>query len=80
VAGSAVMGIDDARLGEKVVAAVELRPGQVVTAAELIEHVRAQLARYKVPDQLLIVERLPRNAMSKVIKRDLRRLFEAPTG
>jgi len=37
--------------------------------------VRDRLARYKVPDQIVIVDRLPRNAMAKVIKRDLRRLF-----
>jgi acyl-CoA synthetase (AMP-forming)/AMP-acid ligase II len=75
VAGSAVLGIDDERLGQRVVAAVELKPGQQASAEELIEHVRARLARYKVPEQVAIVERLPRNAMSKVVKHELRPLF-----
>jgi acyl-CoA synthetase (AMP-forming)/AMP-acid ligase II len=75
VLASAVLGLEDARLGERVVAAVELKPNQRVAPDDLIAHVRDRLARYKVPDQIVIVDRLPRNAMAKVIKRDLRRLF-----
>jgi acyl-CoA synthetase (AMP-forming)/AMP-acid ligase II len=76
VAGCAVLGIEDERLGERVVAAVELEPGQQASADELVGHCREQLARYKVPEQLVFVETLPRNAMSKVVKRELRPLFE----
>jgi acyl-CoA synthetase (AMP-forming)/AMP-acid ligase II len=76
VLASAVLGIEDARLGERVVAAVELKPHQQVTPEELIAHVSDRLARYKVPERIVIVDRLPRNAMSKVIKRDLRQLFK----
>jgi acyl-CoA synthetase (AMP-forming)/AMP-acid ligase II len=77
VAASAVLGIEDTRLGERVVAAVELMPGQQVTADELIAYARGKLARYKVPEQIAFVQQLPRNAMSKVIKRELRHLFNA---
>jgi acyl-CoA synthetase (AMP-forming)/AMP-acid ligase II len=75
VLASAVLGIEDTRLGERVVAAVELRAHERVGPEELIAHVSERLARYKVPDQIVIVETLPRNAMSKVVKRDLRHLF-----
>jgi acyl-CoA synthetase (AMP-forming)/AMP-acid ligase II len=75
VLASAVLGVEDTRLGERVVAAVELKPQQRATADELIAHVRDRLARYKVPDQIVLVDRLPRNAMSKVIKRELLPLF-----
>jgi acyl-CoA synthetase (AMP-forming)/AMP-acid ligase II len=76
VAGSAVLGISDERLGERVVAAVELEPGSQVSAEDLLARCRAQLARYKVPSQLVVVETLPRNAMSKVVKRELTSHFE----
>jgi long-chain acyl-CoA synthetase len=75
VLGSAVLGIEDVRLGERVVAAVELKPNKAATPEELIAHVGDRLARYKVPHQIVIVDRLPRNAMSKVMKRELVHLF-----
>ena len=77
VLGSAVLGIEDARLGERVVAAVELKQDERATPDELIAHVSDRLARYKVPQEIVIVDRLPRNAMSKVIKRDLHHLFRS---
>jgi acyl-CoA synthetase (AMP-forming)/AMP-acid ligase II len=77
VLGSAVLGIEDVRLGERVVAAVELKPNKEATPEELITHVGDRLARYKVPQQIVIVDRLPRNAMSKVVKRDLLHLFRS---
>jgi acyl-CoA synthetase (AMP-forming)/AMP-acid ligase II len=72
-----VLGIEDVRLGERVVAAVELKPNKEATPEELITHVGDRLARYKVPQQIVIVDRLPRNAMSKVVKRDLLHLFRS---
>ncbi len=75
VAGSAVLGIPDERLGERVVAAVELEPGEEVAVSELLENCRRELAKYKVPSQLVFVDSLPRNAMSKVVKRELAPLF-----
>jgi len=69
-------GIPDARLGERVVAALELAPGSRVEAAELIAWARERLARYKVPERVACVEALPRNAMGKVQKRALRARFE----
>jgi long-chain acyl-CoA synthetase len=66
VAGSAVMGAADERLGERVVAAVELDAGASITEAAILERCAAELARYKVPERIVFVEALPRNAMGKV--------------
>ena len=66
VAGSAVTGVADDRLGERVEAAVELDEGAELTEDDILVRCRGQLARYKVPERVAIVEALPRNAMGKV--------------
>jgi acyl-CoA synthetase (AMP-forming)/AMP-acid ligase II len=76
VAGAAVLGIADERLGERVVAAVERRQASSATEESLRAHVTEHLARYKVPDRILFVDALPRNSMQKVVKRELRPLFD----
>ena len=77
VAECAVLGIPDRRLGERVVAAVVLAPGGDASADALQAHCARQLARYKVPERIAFVDAMPRNAMSKVVKRELAPLFEA---
>jgi acyl-CoA synthetase (AMP-forming)/AMP-acid ligase II len=69
---AAVVGRPDERWGEVPVAHVVLRPGTSVTADELIEHCRANLARFKVPKDVVFLDALPRNPSGKVLKRDLR--------
>jgi len=76
VAEAAVFGVPDARLGERVVAALVLAPGSEATPQQLRDACGAELARYKVPERIALVESLPKNAMSKVLKRELRHLFE----
>jgi acyl-CoA synthetase (AMP-forming)/AMP-acid ligase II len=76
VADCAVLGRADVRLGQRVVAAIVLCDGAVADAAALESHCRAELARYKVPEAFRFVSALPRNAMGKVVKRELERLFE----
>jgi acyl-CoA synthetase (AMP-forming)/AMP-acid ligase II len=75
VAESAVLGLPDERLGQRVVAAVVLEPDAQATPADLQARCRAQLARYKVPERIVLVDALPRNAMSKVVKPRLVPLF-----
>jgi cyclohexanecarboxylate-CoA ligase len=73
VADAAVVGLPDQRTGERVVAFVVLRNGDSVGLAEIRRHCRRQgLAVQKCPEQLEVVEALPRNAMGKVLKQDLR--------
>lgn len=66
VAGGAVTGVPDERLGERVVAAVELDPGATVDPDEILRRCATELARYKVPERVVVVDALPRNAMGKV--------------
>jgi len=75
VAGCAVLGIADERLGERVVAAVELDPGATLTADELTEQCSRELARYKVPEQFRCAAALPRNSMAKVDRAAVRAWF-----
>ncbi len=71
VAEAAVVGLPDERLGERVVAAVVPMVGCSPDPAGLSAHCAVDLARYKVPDRFLVVDELPRNAMGKVVPRDL---------
>ncbi|HTO52179.1 MAG TPA: AMP-binding protein [Myxococcota bacterium] len=77
VAACAVLGRPDPRLGQRVVAAVQLAPGAAANAEQLGAFARAKLARYKVPEEIAFVTALPRNAMGKVLKRELESLFGA---
>jgi long-chain acyl-CoA synthetase len=72
VAGAAVFGIPDERLGEKVAAVVEAQQGGRHPSAPALETYCAEhLARYKIPEVWGFVEALPRNAMGKVIRGEL---------
>ena len=68
----AVVGVPDERLGEVAMAFVVPRPGQGVDPDELIAWSRDQMANYKVPRHVKLVEALPLNASGKVVKYQLR--------
>jgi fatty-acyl-CoA synthase len=68
----AVIGVADARWGEVGMAYVVLKPGATATGAELLNHLQANLAAFKVPKQLKIVDSLPLSAAGKILKRKLR--------
>jgi acyl-CoA synthetase (AMP-forming)/AMP-acid ligase II len=69
---TAVVGRPDDRWGEVPVAFVVLRPNVEASTEELIEHCRRQLARFKVPKDIVFLDALPRNPSGKVLKRELR--------
>ncbi len=69
---AAVVGRPDDRWGEVPVAFVVVRPGATASAAALVEHCRARLARFKVPEEITFLDALPRNPSGKVLKRELR--------
>jgi long-chain acyl-CoA synthetase len=75
VAASAVVGVFDDRLGERVVAAVELVAGATVDAAVLDQVCRENLAKYKVPERFVFVSAFPRNSMGKIQRRAVADLF-----
>jgi malonyl-CoA/methylmalonyl-CoA synthetase len=69
------VGVDDPEWGQRVCAAVVLRAGAVLDLATLRGWARQRIAIYKVPTRLRIVDALPRNAMGKVTKPEVKRLF-----
>jgi acyl-CoA synthetase (AMP-forming)/AMP-acid ligase II len=76
VLGASVVGRDDERLGAVPVAAVELRPGAgAVTPDELLAAASKVLARYELPDELMVVDALPRTPSGKVDLTAVRDLF-----
>jgi len=70
VSDAAVVGVPDERWGEVCVAFVVLDDD--ATEDELREHCRVRLARFKVPKSFRLVDELPRNALGKVLKDELR--------
>jgi malonyl-CoA/methylmalonyl-CoA synthetase len=71
----AVVGVRDDEWGERVSAAVELRPDATLSLEELQRWAKSLLAPYKVPRALRPVASLPRNAMGKVVKPEVVALF-----
>lgn len=71
VAEVAVTGRPDDDLGERIVAWVVTEPGRTATADELSDHVATLLTKHKRPREVHFIDELPRNAMGKVMKREL---------
>ena len=77
VADCAVVGVEDEDWGERVCAAVLPAGNRELDPDDLIRFARERLAPYKVPKQVVIVSRLPRNALGKVTKARVKDLFPA---
>jgi fatty-acyl-CoA synthase len=77
VAEVAVVGIPDEKWGERVAAFIRLAPGKAPEVAELIAHVRAQLAPFKTPREWVFVDAFPLTASGKIQKFVLRDRFVA---
>ena len=75
IAASCVVGIQDEKWGEKVVAAVVLVQSKSLTEKEIIDHCRKHLHPWKCPKQVTFVETLPKNTMGKVLIDKVRDLF-----
>ena len=78
VAECAVVGMPDARWGERVVAVVALREQHSASDDELLAQVRERLARYKHPRDVVRLEVLPKTALGKVQKAVLKERLSAP--
>jgi fatty-acyl-CoA synthase len=63
--------VDDDEFGKRLRAFVVVRDGMDVSEDELKTHVKDNLARFKVPREIVVLDELPRNATGKVLKRDL---------
>jgi acyl-CoA synthetase (AMP-forming)/AMP-acid ligase II len=74
VAEAAVLGVDDEQYGQRLVAFVVLATGGSATPDALKAHVREQLANYKVPRSITVLEGLPRGSTGKILRRELLQL------
>ena len=72
VADVAAVGTEDPEFGQRPVAFVVPKEGAQLTVEELDRFARANLARFKVPRDIVIMDDLPRNALGKVLRRELR--------
>ncbi len=70
----AILGVEDDKFGQRLRAFVVLRPGAKATEDELKDHVKDNLARFKVPREIVFLDTLPRNPTGKVLKRELQLL------
>jgi long-chain acyl-CoA synthetase len=74
VAECACVGVPDAKTGEAVCLYVVKRPGMPLDADAMIAHCRAQMTAYKVPRHVRFVDWLPKSAVGKILRRELRNL------
>jgi acyl-CoA synthetase (AMP-forming)/AMP-acid ligase II len=77
VLDAAVFGVPDDEWGERVHAAVHVRPGEALTAEEITAFCREHMAGYKVPREVSFHDVFPRDAAGKLLKRQLRELYWA---
>jgi malonyl-CoA/methylmalonyl-CoA synthetase len=75
VVESAVVGVPHADFGEGVVAAVVKRPDSALQEADILRALSGRLAKFKQPKRIFFVDDLPRNAMGKVQKNEIRRQY-----
>jgi fatty-acyl-CoA synthase len=68
---AAAIGVDDEKFGQRLKAFVVLRNGKQLSEDEVKAYVKDNLARYKVPREVVFLDELPRNPTGKVLKREL---------
>jgi acyl-CoA synthetase (AMP-forming)/AMP-acid ligase II len=71
VAETAVIGVADQKFGQRLKAFIVTKPNAHLTADEVKDYVKANLAGYKAPRDVEFIAQLPRNATGKILKREL---------
>jgi len=71
VAEASVIGVDDEQFGQRLAGFVVLNPGASVAPDDLKQHVRDNLANYKVPRDITVLDEMPRNNTGKIVRREL---------
>jgi fatty-acyl-CoA synthase len=80
IAEASIIGRPDARWGEIVVAVVAPKTGRVLTPASVLQLLEGRIARYKHPKEVVFVDELPKTALGKVRKEDVRQMLAQTTG
>ncbi len=80
VTAAAVMPVEDPLWGKRPLLFIECRPGSAVDKEQIFSYLSSQLAKFKLPDRIIIVEKLPRTALDKIDRTALARLAESPEG
>lgn len=85
VAEAAVIGVNDARWGERPLGLVVLKPGQAADAEAIRQHLRAfvdtgRISKYAIPERVLMVDTLDKTSVGKLNKRVLRERFQTGEG
>lgn len=70
-----VVGVPDDKYGEALFAAIVVRPGSSLTENDIIDHCRGLIGGYKIPRRMAFVEELPKSAMGKILKTEIRKIY-----
>jgi long-chain acyl-CoA synthetase len=73
----AVVGVPDERYGEALFAAIVTAPGEALGEEEIITHCRGKIGGYKIPRRMAFLDELPKSAMGKILKNELRKTYGA---
>ena len=75
-----VIGVPDEYSGERIKAFVVLKPGEAATPEEIIDFCKQNLVKYKVPKYVEFVDDLPKSAVGKILRKELRRMDQVKSG
>ena len=74
---AAVVGVPDDKYGEALFAVIVPVPGASVSEDDIIDHCRERIGGYKIPRRMAFVDEMPKSAMGKILKTELRRIYGA---
>ena len=72
---AAVVGVPDETYGEALFAVIVPAPGASLDVEGMIAHCRERIGGYKIPRRMAFVDEMPKSAMGKILKTELRRLY-----
>ena len=75
-----VVGVPDEKYGEEAMAYIILKKGVSITEDEMMDYIKARLARHKVPKYIEFVDSFPMNAAGKVLKYKMREMAKEKYG
>ena len=76
---AAVIGIPDERYGEALMAVIVPVPGTTISEEAMIAHCRGKIGGYKIPRRFAFLDEMPKSALGKILKTELRRVYASGT-